>query len=68
MKILTLCVGVLVVCASGCTTRAAYEAVRVGERNRCNELPATERERCLAKTQDDFDTYQRKKAEGGQRQ
>jgi len=40
----------------------------VGERNHCNELRDTERERCLARTQDDFDAYQRKKAEAEQRQ
>lgn len=66
VKFLALCIGVLAI--SGCTARAAYETVRVGERNHCNELPDTERERCLARTQDDFDAYQRKKAEAGQRQ
>jgi hypothetical protein len=38
-----------------------YEGIRQGQRNHCNELPATERERCLAKTQDDFATYNKKR-------
>lgn len=63
-RVLTLCAAVLAFCASnGCSSRAAYEAVRANERNRCNELPETERQRCLDRTQDDFDEYQRKKSE-----
>jgi len=49
----------LVCCA--CTTGGMYEGIRQGQRNHCNELPATERERCLAKTQDDFATYNKKR-------
>lgn len=62
--IMKLCVVMLLVSiTSGCTTRAAYEAVRTNERQHCDELSATERERCLARLQDDFDEYQRKRAE-----
>jgi hypothetical protein len=62
----TLSITVLVL-AAGCTTRAAYEAVRANERNHCVELPDTERDRCLERTRDDYDTYERKKAEAGRK-
>ena len=55
----------LVAC-SACTTRGVYEGIRAGERNRCNEMKDTERERCLAKVQDDFDTYNRKRRGEGE--
>jgi len=52
--------GILALCVcSACTTRGAYEGVRQGQRNHCNELPETQRQQCLAKVQDDYDTYSR---------
>ncbi|MGE3598365.1 MAG: hypothetical protein AB7N70_22710 [Dehalococcoidia bacterium] len=46
---------------AACTARQGYEGVRAGERNRCWSLPETERERCLRRTEDDYDTYRRKR-------
>ena len=64
MKSLLLAAGALaIVICSACTTRGMYEGVRQGQRNHCNELPATEQERCLAKAQDDFDAYNKKREE-----
>jgi hypothetical protein len=64
MKSLLLAAGTLtILVCCGCTTRGMYEGVRQGQRNHCNELPATEQERCLAKNQDDFDTYNKKREE-----
>lgn len=58
-----LVVAAAIVVLSACSTRGSYEAIRTGQRNYCNGLPDTERERCLARTQDDFDTFNRKREE-----
>lgn len=48
--------------ATGCTTRAAYEAVRQNVRQTCvGEFSDAERAQCLARTQDDYDTYTEKR-------
>lgn len=64
MKALLLATSALTIfICSACTTRGMYEGVRQGQRNHCNELPASEQERCLAMAQDDFDTYNKKREE-----
>jgi len=60
MRILVLLI--LITTVSGCTTREAYEFIRGNERSRCHRLPDTERERCLVRTADDFDTFERQRA------
>lgn len=66
MRPLLLAAGAITIlmCAA-CTTRGVYEGLREGQRNHCNEVPTTERERCLAKAQDDFETYNKKREEAG---
>jgi len=65
MRILALLI--LITAVSGCTTREAYEFVRGNVRSDCKRLPDTERDRCLARTADDFDTFQRQRAMAEQR-
>lgn len=52
---------VALVSITACTARQAYEGVRAGERNKCWSLPQPEQDRCLQRTGDDYDTYQRKR-------
>lgn len=60
--LLSVSVVTLTLCAA-CTTRGAYDGVRQGQLNHCNEVPDTGREKCLAKAQDDYDTYRRNREE-----
>jgi hypothetical protein len=60
MRILALLI--LITPLSGCTTREAYEFVRDNGRSHCDRLPDTERERCLVRTADNFDTFERQRA------
>jgi hypothetical protein len=46
---------------SGCTTGAVYESARSAQRNQCLKLPESERQACLERIQDDYDTYKRKR-------
>jgi hypothetical protein len=52
---------VLALAVSGCTTGAVYEGARNAQRNQCLRLPETERQACLERIQDDYDTYKRKR-------
>ena len=61
-RLAVLCGVVCFSLISGCTTRGAYEAVRQGARNECYRKPSEpERDSCLARTQDGFDEYTRKR-------
>lgn len=51
----------LTLVVSGCTTGAAYEGARNAQRNQCLKLPESERQACLERIQDDYDTYKRKR-------
>lgn len=63
-RVVALCWTIAALSASGCTTRMAYEAVRENARNECWERPTEqEQKECLARTQDSFDEYQRKREE-----
>lgn len=45
-----------------CTTRGAYEGVRQGARNECNEKASeAEYQACMERTQDSHDEYKRKR-------
>jgi hypothetical protein len=56
-------IALCLVSVSACTTRGTYEAIRQNERNECYRKPSdSERAACLERTQDDYDTYQRKRA------
>jgi hypothetical protein len=54
---------VLTLLASGCTAGTTYEMARGAQRVHCNKLPETEKNACLDRIQDDYGTYQRKRAE-----
>ncbi|NJO12713.1 MAG: hypothetical protein HC872_03725 [Gammaproteobacteria bacterium] len=59
---MSACAVMYLLSASGCTTPAAYEAVRRNVRNDCYKLPSdAEVARCLARTQDSFEEYRRKR-------
>jgi hypothetical protein len=38
-----------------------YEGARNAQRHQCLKLPETERQACLERIQDDYDTYKRKR-------
>jgi hypothetical protein len=46
---------------SGCTTDMAYEGARNAQRNQCLKLPESERQACLERIQDDYQTYTRRR-------
>jgi len=50
--------------ATACTKRAAYDTLRGNERLECNRLPGgSERDECLQRTTEDYDSYKRKRDE-----
>ena len=62
--LIAACVAVVALTTGGCTMRMAYEAVRQGARSDCQNEPTQEaEERCLERTQDSYDEYQRKRTE-----
>jgi hypothetical protein len=47
-----------------CTTKEAYEGIRGNRRLECNRLPnGSERDECLQRASEDYDTYKRKRDE-----
>jgi hypothetical protein len=47
---------------SACTNRDIYENIRTDQRQDCNRQPSdSERQRCLARTQDSYEEYTRKR-------
>jgi hypothetical protein len=60
-RFLSLAVLVLTLGMSGCTTGAVYEGARNMQRNQCLSLPESERQACLERIQDDYETYKRKR-------
>ena len=54
---------VAVTLSAGCTARNWYEGVQQNHRQRCELVPASEREECLAQHDDRYEDYQRKRSE-----
>lgn len=45
----------------GCSSREAYNAGRAWQHAECNRMLEPERSACLARNNDDYDTYQKKR-------
>ncbi|HKQ29768.1 MAG TPA: hypothetical protein VJS66_00640 [Burkholderiales bacterium] len=63
----TIATAVLIGCSlltTACTNRTVYDTLRGNERLECNRLPnGSERDECLQRTTEDYDSYKRKRDE-----
>ena len=56
---------VVLLVASGCTTRQAYYSTQTWQRNECNKLiDQNERDRCIGRTSLTFEDYKRQTEDG----
>lgn len=60
MKVILL---VLVILTAGCSNQAYYSEQQFANRNECYQLPLSQREGCLKKTNKTFDEYDRERKE-----
>lgn len=60
MKVILL---VVVLFTVGCSNQAYYNEQQFANRNECYQLPLSQREECLKKTNKTFDEYDRERKE-----
>lgn len=53
----------LLVLTSACSSERIYEMFRANRQQHCDTVPKSERDNCLAQTEDSFDDYERKRSE-----
>lgn len=55
--------GLTLVVMAGCSSQQLYESVQRDQRQKCQTLPQSEFERCMARTGQSFDDYWREREE-----
>jgi len=66
MKVLYIAVGVIgLMAVSACAPldEILFDSVRGHERQKCGQMPQTEAQRCNSRTQDDYESYKKKRNE-----
>lgn len=56
-------VAVVIFLTVGCSNQAFYNERQIANRNECYQLPVSQREDCLEKTNKTFDAYERERKE-----
>lgn len=54
---------ILLVLASGCTSKQLYNAAQQNRLQNCSELQGAQRDECEARYQKDYETYERERQE-----
>lgn len=62
-RLLIACASLLAAMLSGCSAPQAYTSLQDLARDQCQRLPEVDRAGCLRRSQADYDTYQKQRAE-----
>jgi hypothetical protein len=51
----------LVLCATGCSNKAAYQNLKLNKQQQCRQAPASEYDRCMREMEQSYEEYERQR-------